>query len=378
MLQEYIRNSIALISESKQSIIGLGYPEIIAKILYKKFGNKAPLIARWMRDYNKHKEGKDWFEKSFSSWSTRSMDLIEMIDAYNASKLGFEAYSQEVRKHNIEPQIEEFDQETTKAWAQEIEEKFLNDIFFYSNDLVKAVLEGKIKDLKPYKNLSLQDAEKRFYERTTLKSDAIKEYENGWKWINVGKKCSIIGREMSNCGSAGVMSADADRTMIVLYDDNNNPKVVVTYSPNEKRLSGVEGKGSTAVKRKYISYVMDLSNHMGVPIDTTNEKSYMLKMKNDFKGLLKSIEPFDEIKEFGDNEIFELVTNDGELFLGNKYNILSYSDFYKIQNLIKKHNEENERKISKNPFDWQNRDRFGKEFTYYGYHQFRKMLSQDE
>jgi hypothetical protein len=41
----------SLIFESKQSIVNLGYPEIIASLFYEKFGNKAYQLAKWYKEY---------------------------------------------------------------------------------------------------------------------------------------------------------------------------------------------------------------------------------------------------------------------------------------------------------------------------------------
>ena len=71
-----------LIKESKQSIINLGYPEIIAKLFYQKFGNKAFLLARWFKEY--HTGGdvnkKDWWSFHFGGFGT--LKLHDYVNLY--------------------------------------------------------------------------------------------------------------------------------------------------------------------------------------------------------------------------------------------------------------------------------------------------------
>jgi hypothetical protein len=56
VLKDFIQLLVGeMLQESKQGIINLGFPEVIASILYKRFGNKASLIAKWVKDYNIYK-----------------------------------------------------------------------------------------------------------------------------------------------------------------------------------------------------------------------------------------------------------------------------------------------------------------------------------
>ena len=82
--------------------------------------------------------------------------------------------------------------------------------------------------------------------------------------------------------------------MIALFDMQNKPHVVVTYSPNEKRISGDEGIASTGVKSQYHKYILDLSKTLDARFDTEKTKSTLLKMKYMLRNKAT------HLREFGD------------------------------------------------------------------------------
>ena len=64
---------IDIITESKDNIINLGYPPIIAKLFFKQWGKQAYLIASWYKDYkNNRADNKDWFKLTHSSFTDRT------------------------------------------------------------------------------------------------------------------------------------------------------------------------------------------------------------------------------------------------------------------------------------------------------------------
>lgn len=69
----YSRFSVWL-TESKQSIISFGFPEVIAKIFYGKFGNKAPLIAKWFKEANNRDNSDNWWRQRFGGFSIHNLD----------------------------------------------------------------------------------------------------------------------------------------------------------------------------------------------------------------------------------------------------------------------------------------------------------------
>ena len=71
-----------LLLESKQDIVNLGYPELIASMFYQKLGNLAFIIAKWYKDYH-HSSGNDkgWFKWSHNH-SSRSLGIADMVGLY--------------------------------------------------------------------------------------------------------------------------------------------------------------------------------------------------------------------------------------------------------------------------------------------------------
>lgn len=286
--------------ESKQTLLNVGFPEVIASLFYEIFPKNTILLAKWFREYstyNKENE-KDWWRMRFSSFfrSRDTLDLYGLVKLYEAGKKTQKDYNvarQElglwVDPDEIEYPDTKVDSETLSDLRETIKEKLLEDIFFRGT-LIEDIMSGKLKDLKPYETLSFQEAKDKYDSlRIFDQRQVIRSYKNGWKWINAGAKCQLVGGLMKNCGSTGVMSSDPDKTMLTLFDPNNKPHVVVTYSPNENRISGDEGAASTAVKDAYHKYVLDLADHLGAKFDAEKSKSKVLKIKAILRDKLKSI-----------------------------------------------------------------------------------------
>jgi len=167
---------------------------------------------------------------------------------------------------------------------------FSSDFFEY-NDLIKAIISGELKDISQYKKLDFSAAQDKYDKQNIFKDrKAIKVYENGYKWIDVGMRCQLVGKLMKNCGSAGLMSYDDNRTLLTLFDSRNKPHVVVTYSPNEKRISSDQGVGSSEVKGKYHDYILDLAKFLGARFDVDKTKSKSLKIKYLLSGVVQNLE----------------------------------------------------------------------------------------
>jgi hypothetical protein len=286
ILKEYIGSLVEkILTESKQNIINLGYPPIVATLFFEKFGQKAFLLAKWYKEYKNFRnlENDSWWAKvDHGNIFRRHRDfrLPDMIFMYNAAISGdLERYQAARKEYGFSMDEEPDLEQAAKTWKFGIEEDFFGDIFFNSV-FVKDISSGKIKDLKPYDKLTYQQAEDKYDKKRVFKDvEPIKEYPNGWRWINVGPKCQLVGGMMKNCGSTGVMSMDPDRTMITLFDPRNKAHVVVTYSPNDKRISGDQGVGSSAVKEIYHDYVFDLAKVLGVIFDFEKSNSDLMKIK---------------------------------------------------------------------------------------------------
>ena len=164
---------------------------------------------------------------------------------------------------------------------------------------------------------------------------------------------------MKNCGSSGVMSSDPDRTIISLFDSNNKPHVLVTYSPNEKRISGDEGVGSSEVKPEYHEYIIDLADTIGANFDTTRTKSKFLKLKYLLKNKSKDVKPakISKTPSIWD-EYFKFSIN-GVKYISDSYTAISENDIKKANELIKNKTVElynNQRNLVKNIFNHYNSD----------------------
>jgi hypothetical protein len=336
--KEYFYENYTLVLESKQEIINLGYPKIIADIFFEKFERNSFLIAKWFKDskrYSFHKGNDDnWFIISQRQLG-RGQDMADLINLYLAAeKESPEDYKKVLEYLGITP-----DEEIDKSYlysqkielAEQIKEDFSRDYFFRSK-LINDISAGVLKDLSPYKKLSFEDAEDRYDEKLIFKDKKpIKIYPDGYKWIDVGPKCSLIGKLMKNCGSSGVMGTDKDRTIIALFDQENKPHVVVVYHPNEKRISSEESAASQPVKEKYHDYVLDLANHLNVAFDTGRSKSKLLSIKYILRGKLKDIESVGEKTPY--NEYYRL-TMDNNLvyytdgnYLISKTNVANLRDY---------------------------------------------------
>lgn len=314
--------------ESKQTLINIGFPEVIASLFYEIFPKNAVLLAKWFREYSIYSKEheKDWWRMRFSSLfrSRDTLDLYGLVKLYEAGKKSQKDYNEMRRELRlwVDPDEIEYpdakvDQETLNGLRDAIKEKLLEDVFF-SSTIVDDVLTGKLKDLKPYENLSFQEAKDKYDSlRIFDQRQIIKTYKNGWKWINAGAKCQLVGGLMRNCGSTGVMSTDPDKTMLTLFDPNNKPHVVVTYSPNENRISGDEGVASTPVKDAYHKYVLDLSDHLGARFDASRSKSTVLKIKAILRDKLKNIKqigPKDALYPY-----YFITLQDGNSYYSNGY-----------------------------------------------------------
>jgi hypothetical protein len=149
---------------------------------------------------------------------------------------------------------------------------------------------------------------------------------------------------------------DPDRTIISLFDEHQNPHVVVTYSPNEKRISGDEGAGGTGVKSEYHSYVLDLAKVLGARFDYDRSKSSELRLKGALGDAVQSLELY-----FGNtlNTIYLLTMKDGKeyytaatlaaLLDTNSYDFISKDDLdAKInERIIEKRKAEGKRALKK-------------------------------
>ena len=325
-----------LLTEAKKDIQNLGYPESIAKIFYKKFDKLAPLLSKWFRDYTYPMEPKtDWWRK-WSQSSSGKQSLYDLTYLHDSTK-SIEDYEKALKQLGIKnSSFIDLDLEKETLESQ-IENWFLLNSFF-DEYFIKNILSKKITDISVYKNLSFQDARNKYDQSNIFqKNKIIKSYENGFKWIDVGIKCSFLGRNMKNCGSGSIYSEDPDKTMLALFGETNKPHVVLVYSPNDKTISGIEGIAGTGVKDKYHSYVLDLSKILNAPIELNHNKSQSLKLKYILNNQFDSFEDLAKTHDVYEDEFFKFVTNN-KTYYASKDFILPKIEFQKASELAKKNN----------------------------------------
>lgn len=348
----FLIESFFIKENSVRNIINvLGYPNDIANIIQDIFGKNSFIIAKWLKDYKTLgrdlKEDDDWFRISFHSFFSRDMTLVDLLDMLKASNGSLEDYKDFLKKNELYIDNDELaiifsdDYELyklKKAIIDEIKDKFLDDIFF-SNTFISSIKSGELKDLGPYKKLGFSDALEKFRSKKVFDDKAIiKKYDDGYTWRNVGKKCEMTAKSMKNCGSAGVMSQDPDKTLLVLFDENNKPHAIVTYSPNDGRISSEEGVGSTELKSKYHDYVLDLAEHLGVRFDTERSKSYDLRTKYTFKDVIDA----NSLQIINDDTITDSLstfTVNGERYYAGTRNVVSESTVNDYIDFIKDNSE---------------------------------------
>jgi hypothetical protein len=305
----------------------LGYPIEIAKIIQENVGKNSFIIAKWLKEINtqssKYERPDDWIDRLGKAGTfTSDGSVLKWFKILRAARTkDINAFKEEMSKANIYVDDKINLNEYELLALDEIKNEILNDILFYY-PISKDILSGKLKNVAPYKELSFHDAVNKYEEkRIFIDAKPIIEYADGFKWIDVGAKSPLVGKLMHNCGSTGVMSLDVDKTMIVLFNKENNAKIITTYSPNENRLSGYEGMARTYVKEKYHDKILSLAETLGAKLDTESggTDSKDLKLKYKIMNIAKNI---NTIYRSNYNDViisFELKS--GEKYYSNGYNV---------------------------------------------------------
>ena len=322
-----------LITESKQEIVNLGFPPMIASMIQQRFGKAAFLLAKWYRDFTAPQADEDWFR--MRHYSSRDVNINDLMLLYDSAK-DSETYKKALKHLGMNDREEFYDpyslREQREALKKQIESLFFEETFFTYYQFINEIISGQLRDLAPYRDLSFWQALEK-YEKKRIFQDMqpLKTYPNGYRWINVGKRCPLVGSLMKNCGSAGAMSWDKDVTILALFDKSNKPHAVVTYSPNEKRISGDEGVASSAVKTIYHNYILDLAKTLGVAFDADKTKSTFLKIKYLLRNTATNIQRVGKVDTY--NEFFVFTTKDGRQYYTNGYTVLSDEDLQKLRTM---------------------------------------------
>jgi len=323
--------------ESKQSLVNIGIPPILASIINEKFGKHSFIVGKWLMEYYRNPSAEDLPYKISSK-------LSDMVDLYNSALVGREAYMAQLAHLGVD--MEDYngiDYDTDpkreiRLIKNEIRDLFKqNCTFFYRNRIVEDIANGELTDLSPYKNLPYREAIQK-YERKKLITDQkpIKVYEDGDKWIDVGKKCDLVADIMGNCGSVGLMGTDSERTMIALFNAEGSPHIVVTYSPNENKISGIEGKASSSAKEEYHDKILDLGKILGANPRIHGEKSPLLRIKFAFGDSFKNIEKLPARKsEWDQRNYYKITTTDNQIWYTDSNSLISEDQMEKIKEIIK-------------------------------------------
>lgn len=313
--------------ESRESIVALGYPDVIAKLFYKRFPKHAYLMARWYKDYSKNTEN-DWFLYSHSTIAR--IGILELIKLYNATN-SVENFQNVQKELNIAvdrtPDLAEM-----RTWLfNELEDKFFNQTFFDYFSLINDITSGKLKDINPYKSLSFNQALEKYEHRKVFgETKPIKTYDNGWRWIDVGPRCIFLGTEMKNCGSVGLMGDDPNRTILALFDTNNKPHVMLTYQPNQGEIKSVEGGAGSDVKEQYHNYILDLIKTLKVKLDLSRPTSLLMKTRYLVGDIARNIKV---IAQNSHNIIIGFNIGNTQWYT-NGYSVVSNQDLMKLKTAL--------------------------------------------
>jgi hypothetical protein len=334
-------------ASSISGIVSLGYPPILAKILIERFDKNAGTIAKWLKEYYFYEPNFLQRLGGFLSYKpfgdSEIVTLLKMLDATQSE----DKYLQFLKDEEFSiPEVIDLEQ-SKQLIKQQISKEFFENTFF-SLIIINDIKSGKLTNLSQYKKLNIYDANEKYESKKIFKElPALKEYDNGFRWINIGKKSNLVALKMKNCGSVGVMGFDPDRTMIVLFDEHNNPHVIVTYHPNEKRISGDECAASTDLKDKYADYVIDLAKVLGAELDTDKSGAKGVRIKYKLKDIAETIERIGKEGEYIFDDFFKFKDSSGKVFYTNYYYVISIDDFNKAVDFIKSNKDKFQKHITK-------------------------------
>ena len=126
------------------------------------------------------------------------------------------------------------------------------------------------------------------------------------------------------------MRWDDDKTLITLFDNNYKPHVVVTYSPNIKKISSPEGVARSQIKSKYYKYVLDLAKLLDVDLEA--KEHHHLTLKYNLRELNAKIKRISSSKRDIWSEYSEVQMN-GKIYYANNYS--TYRKLYSEEVITK-------------------------------------------
>lgn len=272
-----------LLKESRQEVVSLGVPKVIADLLYELFGSSAHLIARWERDHSPSGgEDKDWWVRSHTipklNEDASLSDLVSLYEKLSDPERFASEYRRVFRRRpKLDPENMERHRDILK---RRIRKQYLSSRF-QGMSLVRDIREGRVTDLAPYKRLRFAYAQEKYDEKGLFRDrEPVMGFPDGWRWVDAGQSCELLHRHMKNCGS--VEGEGPGARILALFDAGNKPHVMVTWRPDERSLSNEQGAGSTPIKDDYSDYVVALARHLGARLDAAKSRNSIVAVKQMF------------------------------------------------------------------------------------------------
>jgi hypothetical protein len=357
-VKKKILKEALLLSEGSLSN-NLGFPKSLEEAFEDIFGNRVTTYGKWFKEYQgKSRYGGPWYSGISHYRSPSDLDLLECVRMLEAIRTGDE------ERFNQLIEVDEWSDRGDSKWAKiglkekgmqnakpylekQLRDGLVDDAIFFTRDIVKDHEKIKKQEFKQYSKMSFKDASAKYSQiKAFSESKEIMTFDDGHRWLDVGPRCQFVGREMKNCGSTGVMSLDPDKTMLILVDSKNKPRIVATLSPNEKRLSGVEGSAGSYPKEEYYDHIVKLADFLDVKFDVTRSDSFLLNLKYLFRGVKIKIK---QLKT--DNEYERLY----EIILPNKKKLYSDTNYFILEDEARKAGEILNQKYFSKPVNFSTR-----------------------
>jgi hypothetical protein len=321
-----------IIQSSVRNFINLGLPQEISNIFNKTFGEKwDQIVLQWYLDYQDLKKENI---KNLTSQNIRYIDSEHSIDFFKGSivaiKLINELLETDSKNRSMlysEPRFKilkqivyaftrsyedsdvyligsEHEVDRLNYIKSRILEKINEDtLYFTNNDFFKDLFSNKTFTKQYAKRLTYQEALNKYMENEKVKNSKVILDLEQYKWIDAGSLSSLfIGQKMHNCGkpSWGNLKNKNTNTILALIDNNNEPHVICTYSPNYadyessdeteyKVISSIEGKNSQPPKSEYYPYIKALIEFINPDfIYQTSKTTIIYDANNDSRITLSS------------------------------------------------------------------------------------------
>jgi len=317
--KKILKESLSLNEGSLSS--NLGFPKSLEEAFEDIFGNRVTTYGKWFKEYQgKSRYGGPWYSGISHYQSPSDLSLLDCVKMLEAIRVNDE------ERFNQLIEVDEWSDRGDSKWAKiglkekgmqnakpylekQLRDGLVDDATFFTRDIVEDREKIKKQEFKQYSKMSFKDASAKYSRiKAFSESKEVMTFDDGHRWLDVGPECQFVGREMKNCGSTGVMSLDSDKTMLILVDSKNKPRIVATLSPNEKRLSGVEGSAGSLPKEEYYDHIVKLADFLDVKFDVTRSNSFLLNLKYLFRGVKIKIKRLKTDNEY--ERLYEIILPD--------------------------------------------------------------------